>query len=365
MIEQGHGNLLTADVEALVNTVNTVGVMGKGIALQFKRAFPANFRAYRAACSRGEIQLGRMWTFNTGLLGPRRYIINFPTKEHWRNGSELGAISMGLDALVDEIARLGVSSVAIPALGCGNGGLAWSDVRPLIEQAARRMEDVRCVIYPPEGAPPAESMPNSMRPPRISPTRALLLLAITRYLARARLQEVRDGISELEIQKLAYFLQVLGAPLRLTFVRGRYGPYAPALGRTLEAMEAHYLTGLGDRSAKVTEFVPINPVSEHTDAAERIVGADPAALRRLSALLDLVEDFETPYSLELLATVHFAARHDPPTADPGLLAERVASWSLRKARMFTPRHVQVAAARLSDSRLMPDPAGSGAGRSTA
>jgi hypothetical protein len=247
--------------------------------------------------------------------------------------------------------------LAIPALGCGNGGLAWSDVRPLIERACRRMDDVRCVIYPPEGAPPPESMPNAMRPPRLNPSRALLLTAITRYLARAHLQEVREGISELEIQKLAYFLQVLGAPLRLSFVRGTYGPYAPALGRTLEALEGHYLTGLGDRSAKVTEFAPINPVTEHVDEAERIVKAEPGGVRCLSALLDLVEDFETPYSLELLATVHFAARHEPPTADPAALAERVASWSLRKARMFTPRHVAVAADRLAEKQLMPDRAG--------
>jgi O-acetyl-ADP-ribose deacetylase (regulator of RNase III) len=357
MIEEGHGNLLTSEVDALINTVNTVGVMGKGIALQFKRAFPANFQAYRAACKRGEIRLGEVWTFDTGVLGPRRHIINFPTKDHWRNASRLPDISAGLDSLVEEIGRLGVSSVAIPALGCGNGGLAWSDVRPLIEQACHRMDDVRCVIFPPEGAPPPGSMPNAMHPPRLNPSRALLLTAIDRYLVRARLQEVRDGISELEIQKLAYFLQILGAPLRLSFVRGTYGPFAPALGRTLEALEGHYLTGLGDRSAKVTEFAPINPVGERTDAAVKIVDTDPAGVRCLSALLDLVDGFETPYSLELLATVHFAARHEPPTAEPAALAERVSSWSLRKARMFTARHVEVAAGRLSDHRLLPGQTG--------
>src|SRR4051794_25725969 len=100
MIEEGHGNLLTADTDALVNTVNTVGVMGKGIALQFKRAFPANFRAYRAACARGEVRLGQVWVFDTGVMGPRRYVLNFPTKKHWRSSSQLTDIAAGLDSLV-------------------------------------------------------------------------------------------------------------------------------------------------------------------------------------------------------------------------------------------------------------------------
>jgi O-acetyl-ADP-ribose deacetylase (regulator of RNase III) len=353
MIEQGRGNLLAAETDALVNTVNTVGVMGKGIALQFKRAFPANFRAYQAACQRGEVQLGQVWTFDTGVIGPRRYILNFPTKKHWRSDSRLQDIATGLDSLVATVREFGVTSIAMPALGCGNGGLAWADVLPLIERACERMEDVRAVVFAPEGAPPPEAMPNALPRPPLSQSRALLLTAISHYLARARLQEVRDGISELEIQKLAYFLQILGAPLRLTFVRGTYGPYAPALGHTLDAMEGHHLTGLGDRSARVTEFVPINPVRASIDEAERSVNAEPADGHRLASLLELVEGFETPYSLELLATVHFASGHEPRTADPAALTDRVAGWSLRKARMFTPKHVAVAAHRLEERNLLP------------
>lgn len=353
MIEQGHGNLLTADVEALVNTVNTVGVMGKGIALQFKRAFPANFRAYRDACARGEVRLGQVWTFDTGVIGPRRYVFNFPTKKHWRSGSRLKDIAAGLESLVDEVRELGVTSVAIPALGCGNGGLAWEDVRPLIERAGHRMGDVRAVVYPPEGAPPPAAMPNATPRPPLNQTRALLLTAISRYMGRARLQEVREGISELEIQKLAYFLQVFGAPMRLTFVRGTFGPYAPALSRTLDSLEGHHLTGLGDRSARVTEFAPINLILDSVDAAERLVNDHPADLQRLTSLLELLEGFETPYSLELLATVHFASGHEPKTAEPADLADRVVSWSLRKARMFTAKHVELASTRLADQQLLP------------
>ena len=353
MIEPGTGNLLTSDVEALVNTVNTVGVMGKGIALQFKRAFPANFRAYQAACERGDVRLGHVWAFDTGVLGPRRYVLNFPTKQHWRSSSRVEDVSAGLESLVTTVGELGIKSIAIPALGCGNGGLSWDEVRPLIEQACARMPDVRAVVYAPAGAPSPQAMPNATPQPPLTRSRALLVAAISRYLERARLQEVRNGISELEIQKLAYFLQALGAPLRLDFVRGTYGPYAPALGQTLDAMEGHHLTGLGDRSARVTEFVPINPLRDSAEAADNLLRRHGDDQGRLDALLRLVEGFETPYSLELLATVHFASTHNPETDDPRALADRVASWSLRKARMFTPRHVALAAQRLAEVRLLP------------
>lgn len=355
MIESGHGNLLTADVEALVNTVNTVGVMGKGIALQFKRAFPANYRAYRAACARGDMRLGQVLLFDTGVLGPRRYILNFPTKQHWRSRSRLEDVRSGLDSLVDLVRERGITSVAIPALGCGNGGLSWSDVCPLIEEACQRMPEVRAVVFAPEGAPAPASMPNATRRPRLTGQRAALVVAIERYLGRARLLEVRDGVSELEVQKIAYLLQVLGAPLCLDFARGRYGPYAPSLGHVMDRLEGHYLIGFGDRSTPVTEFAPINPIPDGTRAAEEMVEENPADGARIKALLELVDGFETPYSLELLATVHFAATQPPAAAEPGELAERVAAWSLRKARLFTPRHVTIAAERLTAHGLLPTP----------
>ncbi|MFI6067933.1 macro domain-containing protein [Micromonospora sp. NPDC051227] len=353
MIEDGHGNLLTAEVDALVNTVNTVGVMGKGIALQFKRAFPANFRAYRAACARGEVRLGEVWTFDNAVLGHRRYILNFPTKGHWRGRSHLEDIVAGLGSLVEVVNERGITSIAIPALGCGNGGLQWSDVRPLIEQAAARMPNVRVVVFAPEGAPAPAAMPNATPAPALTPLRAVLLIAIARYLDRARLQEVREGISELEIQKLAYFLQVLGTPLKLAFNRGTYGPYAPTLGHVLDSLEGHYLSGIGDRSAPVTQFAPINPLPQSVEAAETALRGEDEIVRRVNELLELVDSFETPYSLELLATVHFASVQAPLTAEPAELADRVASWSLRKARMFTDKHVRVAAARLKEHELLP------------
>ena len=356
MIEEGHGNLLTADVEAVVNTVNTVGVMGKGIALQFKRAYPANYAAYRAACQRGEVRLGQVFVVDTAIKGPRRYVINFPTKGHWKSDSRLADIEAGLDDLVRVVTERGITSLAVPALGCGNGGLEWARVRPLIEAASRRIPQVRVVLYAPEGAPAADRMPNATSRPPLNQLRALLLAAIGRYLDRACLQEVREGISELEIQKLAYFLTVLGSPYPLQFARGHYGPYAEQLRHVLDRIEGHYLIGLGDHSARVRDLAPINLTPGSREQAESVLEGSSDDLRRLEELLDLVDGFETPYSLELLATVHYAAQQDPATAQVEELSRRVAAWNLRKARLFTDRHVQVAAQRLRAQGMLPEPA---------
>jgi O-acetyl-ADP-ribose deacetylase (regulator of RNase III) len=158
MIEMNSGNLLEARVEALVNTVNTVGVMGKGIALQFKQAFPAMFRDYATACKAGDVQLGKMHVFDLrGLMGDRRWIINFPTKGHWRERSRLTDIEAGLEALVDTVRRLEIRSIAVPPLGCGNGGLNWADVHPRIEAAFANLPDVSVLLFEPETTTPSQT----------------------------------------------------------------------------------------------------------------------------------------------------------------------------------------------------------------
>jgi len=152
MIELAHGNLLRADAEALVNAVNCVGVMGKGIALQFKRAFPANYRAYAAACRRGEVRPGAMFVCEEASGEGRRVVINFPTKRHYRDASQLEDIDSGLRALVSEIRRREIRSIAVPALGCGLGGLRWSDVEPRIRAALGEVPETRVLLFAPEGA---------------------------------------------------------------------------------------------------------------------------------------------------------------------------------------------------------------------
>jgi O-acetyl-ADP-ribose deacetylase (regulator of RNase III) len=150
MLEFKQGNLLEEDAQALVNAVNCVGVMGKGIALQFKQAYPENFRQYKKACDAKEVQPGRMFTVPTGELFNPKYIINFPTKRHWRSQSKLEDIQTGIKTLVAEVQQLGITSIAIPALGCGNGGLDWVEVKPLIESAFVELPRVRAMIFEPE-----------------------------------------------------------------------------------------------------------------------------------------------------------------------------------------------------------------------
>lgn len=354
MITLSHGNLLTTEAEALVNTVNTVGVMGKGIALQFKRAYPVNYAAYRAACAAGEIRLGKVFVFDSARLGPRRYVINFPTKGHWRADSKLSDIQTGLADLVRVLREREIGSVAIPALGCGNGGLAWKDVRPLIERAFASLPDVHVLLFPPEGPPDPAEMPVATERPPLTAGRATLLRAIESYLRCARALEPRDGVTLLEIQKIAYLLQVLGQPLRLSFGRGRYGPYAENLNRVLDQLEGHYLLGYGDRSAHVEEMQPINLTSGTSEAVAALFESqDPGSGPTLERLARLVAGFETPYSLELLATVHYAAEQDPPTTQLDELIPRVRSWSGRKARLFTPAHVTAAYRRLQEAGLLP------------
>ena len=353
MIIISHGNLLTADAEALVNTVNTVGVMGKGIALQFKRAFPANYTAYRAACGAGEVVPGRMFVFDTHLSGPRRYIINFPTKRHWREASQLVDIEAGLHDLVAVMRDRAIASVAVPALGCGNGGLEWQRVRTLVEQAFADLPDTRVLLFPPEGPPEPATMPVAAAPLRLTPGRTALIRAIQRYLTEAGMLDLRDGVTELEIQKICYFLQVLGQPLRLAFTPGRYGPYAESVHQVLQALEGHYLVGYGDRSAKVEEFRPIAVTTQGAEAAARHDHDDRDTAERIERLATLVAGYATPYSMELLATVHFAAHRAPQTTDLDELIERVRSWSGRKARLFTEEHITMAAGRLRETGLLP------------
>ena len=158
MIKPIEGNLLDSNAEAVLNTVNTVGVMGKGIALQFKRAFPDNFQAYEHACKKGEVKLGAMFVHETRALHGPRFIINFPTKSHWKGSSRIEDIRSGLQSLTETIKTLKIKSIAVPPLGCGLGGLDWDDVRPLIEQALEPLPDVEVLLYAPAGTPAAAAL---------------------------------------------------------------------------------------------------------------------------------------------------------------------------------------------------------------
>lgn len=352
MVREDEGNLLDADAEAFVNTVNTVGVMGKGLALQFKQAYPGNFRAYEAACRRGEVRLGSMFTWDTGLPGNPRFIINFPTKGHWRSRSRLADVEAGLDDLRRVIQDCEIRSIAVPPLGCGNGGLDWDAVRPLIAEALGDLPDVEVIVYPPHGAPLAETMTIRTKRPPMTAGRAALLALVCRYTRLTQVEDVAesDGASLLEIQKLMYFLQEAGQPLRLNYAKARYGPYADNLNHVLQNLEGHYLRGYGDRTQQVLKLAPITLLPGAEDEARRWLDDHPAETGEpIEAVMRLVTGFASAYGLELLATVHWAATREMAggqDAEPAELARRVRGWSERKGRLFTDEHVRTAAERL-------------------
>lgn len=338
MIRYVQGDILDADVEALVNTVNTVGVMGRGIALQFKRAYPKNFKAYEAACKRGDVQVGQMFVFDRGELTNPRYIINFPTKKHWRAKSRIEDIQSGLEALVGEIEALEIKSIAIPPLGAGLGGLSWVQVRPLIESALAELPDVDVSVYEPVGAPAPK--PVSTPRPKMTPSRAALVALMSRYL-RALLDPT---INLLEVHKLMYFLQEAGQPLRLKYNEGWYGPFAENLRHVLLDVEGHLITGYtgdGDSPGIVLELLP-----GAIDEAKEFLSSNAETHERFDRVAQLVDGFETPLGMELLATVHWVAKRDDLTGRDEI-ANAVWAWGDKK-RKFTREQIDIALDRLDE-----------------
>ncbi|MHB1629790.1 MAG: type II toxin-antitoxin system antitoxin DNA ADP-ribosyl glycohydrolase DarG [Bacilli bacterium] len=341
MIEFIKGNLLSAKAEALVNTVNCVGVMGKGIALQFKQAYPTNFKAYESACKAKKVQPGHMFITDIGSRENPKYIINFPTKRHWKSKSTLEAIQMGLRALIADVQRLKLTSIAIPPLGCGNGGLRWDEVRPLIEEAFRPLQDVHVIIYPPGGSPAPDVIKIGTNRPHLTKARALFISLMEAY----SLPGYR--LSLLEIQKLAYFLQEVGEPLKLRFVGHLYGPYAENLNHVLQSMDGHYIRGYGDRSRDAEIYLLPNAVTEASDVLKN----DVESLRRLTKVKEVIGGFETPYGMELLATVHWICKENPEYQIHQVV-EGVHSWSSRKEKLFKADHIETAWKHLRDVNMV-------------
>lgn len=340
MIQYTTGDILRDDAEALVNTVNCVGVMGRGIALQFKNHFPENFKAYKEAHKAGELMPGRMFIYETGELANPKYIINFPTKRHWRGKSRMEDVESGLEALVEEIQRLNIRSIAIPPLGSGLGGLNWQDVRDYIENFLRPLEGVEVRIYEPSGAPEAKKMVRNKEVPNMTPGRAALVELINRYLNGL----LDPAVSLLEVHKLMYFMQAVGQPLRLNYEKGPYGPYAANLRHVLNHVEGHLLSGYadgGDDPEKLLQLVP-----GAVDDASKFLVEDQETRDRFGKVSQLVEGFESPFGLELLATVHWvASNEDADTLSD--IEEKTYQWSERK-RQFTSRQIQLAVKALSD-----------------
>lgn len=339
MIEYKTGDILREDAEAIINTVNCVGVMGRGIALQFKNAFPQNFKAYAAACKKDEVQPGRMFVFETGQLTNPRYIINFPTKRHWRGKSRMEDIETGLRDLVEVIHRYNIKSIAIPPLGSGLGGLDWADVKTRIEVAMESLTDVRVIVYEPKGAPATEKMVHSREVPSMTAGRAALVELISRYLSGL----LDPSVSLLEVHKLMYFMQEAGEPLRLKYQKAPYGPYAENLRHVLRAIEGHLVSGYadgGDAPDKQLKLVP-GAVEDATTFLQQ----HPDTRARFDKVSALVEGFESPFGLELLSTVHWVMKKEVVNTVEDVVQHTYA-WNERK-RQFTPRQIALVVEVLS------------------
>ncbi|APO93825.1 type II toxin-antitoxin system antitoxin DNA ADP-ribosyl glycohydrolase DarG [Xanthomonas vesicatoria] len=346
MINITRGNLLKAKTQALVNTVNTEGVMGKGIALQFKQAFPSMYRDYNSAAKAGGIVLGKMHIVDLGALaeGPQ-WIINFPTKKHWKSKSRIADIEAGLVDLVATIRRLAIRSIAVPPLGCGYGGLDWTQVKPLIEAAFSELPDVDVQLYSPEGAPEAASMPTRTACPSMTEGRASLLALMRRYQAGL----LDPFVSLLEVHKLMYFLQEAGQPLRLQYSEGFYGPYAKNLRQVLIALEGHYISGYGageDNPAK-----PLTLLGKSAELAEAKIAMDPSTSLRMDRVQQLIEGYEDAYGLELLSSLHWVmCRSRKAQTDVEFAIDVVKAWNPRKAKLLKPDHLRIAWRRLHDQK---------------
>lgn len=345
VIKEMAGDILDAQAEALVNTVNTVGVMGKGIALQFRQAFPAIYEEYRKACERGEVTPGRMFVVPTERLVNPKFIINFPTKRHWKGKSRIDDIKAGLGDLVRVVKKLNIRSIAVPPLGCGSGGLSWDDVRPMIIERLSVLEDVEVLLFSPHGSPDPDKMKVATARPNMTLGRAALLSVMKEY----RLPGYR--LSMLEIQKLAYFLQCSGVNLRLTFVKAKYGPYAEALHHVLQRIEGHFIRGYGDRSQSAS--IVLLPDSDR-EAEGYLKNSDDGFVQaKVCDVIKLIEEFETPYGLELLATVHWVAQQNKlAESNPEIAVDGVLSWNEHKKKTFKREHILIAWERLAEKKWL-------------
>lgn len=352
MIRFTKGNLLDSRVDAVVNTVNTVGIMGKGIALMFKEAFPANYREYKTACKQGTVRTGTMFpTERPTMLGAPRWIINFPTKQHWRGKTRLDWIEAGLEDLRRVIVEKHIRSIALPPLGCGNGGLDWRAVRPLIETALRDLPDVDIVVYEPTAEYQNVAKPVGVE--KLTPARALIAELVRRYWI------LGIECSLLEIQKLAWFLEreiiASGLPneLDLQFVAHRYGPYADRLKHLLDYLDGSYLQAdVRIPDAKPTDVIAFNDSKKSLVAAYLKSEASRylPALERVSRTID---GFESPLGMELLSTVDWLIAREHRRLELQDIKAGLREWpggpdaGARKLRLFDDRMLQLAIARFT------------------
>lgn len=350
MITYTQGNLLEAEAEALVNTVNTFGVMGKGIALMFKERFHKNMKEYAKACKVKQVQTGKMFVTETDELTGPKWVVNFPTKQHWRNPSKLEWIIEGLEDLKRFIITNQVRSIAIPPLGVGNGGLDWPVVRKHIEKALADLEEVNILIYEPTAK--YQNVAKTKGVEKLTPSRALIAELVRRYWVLGM------ECSLLEIQKLAWFLerviekQNVENPLNLAFKANNYGPYADKLRHVLNALDGSYLKS----EKRISNSNPLDVIwfdDSKRDLVDHYLKTDAKEyLPALELTSEIIDGFESPYGMELLATVDWLIEKEKcepiiPAIEQGIRNWPAGKkWAGRKAKLFERRAISIALDRL-------------------
>jgi len=345
------GNILESPAYALVNTVNTEGVMGKGLALQFKEAYPLNYKLYRQECKSGALDVGKMFVCEdiSDTYG-KHLIINFPTKRSWRRPSEYSYIEAGLQALKTEIEHRNIKSLAIPPLGSCNGGLQWERVKTMIEQV---LSNVDCEIYIYE---PSQAIEEKMKQERVklTPARAMLLDVLCDIVSQG------EFVSEFEAEKVAYFLQRFGATdvFKLKYSKAKYGPYSGKVKYVLHYLNGSYLKGMSDLNNR--PFDPIWITSDTAPAAKNYL--DKPGNERYKDIADITKEFlsgfASAYGIEILSTIDFILQNDKVLRNWRNMDRQVVidtiindlnAWNERKQRMFNnKRNVELAFNHLVD-----------------
>lgn len=345
MIEYVIGNILDSPSPVLVNTVNTVGVMGKGIALQFKKAYPNNFQAYSQACKDGNISIGKLFiSKDSSLITGEKIIINFPTKTDWRKPSEYSYIEAGLKDLTRIINENNIKEIAMPPLGSGNGGLDWERVKKIIEKSLSSLANVKIYVYE-----PTNQIKETLKQERVKLTDARALLLAVLY------DLVKNGeyVSEFSSEKICYFMQRFGAEkyFKLKFEPNFYGPYSGKVRFILNVLNGSYIMGFSDMNKK-----PFDPLTLLCDGYEAINEYMENHLY-LKSIVDntthFLNGFYSDFALELLSSVDYIVCKEK-TFDKFIIYEKLKQWGNRKRSLFSNlNYIDISLKQLKNISQMP------------
>jgi O-acetyl-ADP-ribose deacetylase (regulator of RNase III) len=342
MINYITGNILDSKAQAIVNTINTMGVMGKGIALQFKKAYPNNYKSYSLACKNKEVEVGKMFlTTDSNISSGEKIIINFPTKQNWRKPSEYIYIENGLDDLIDVIKQKQIESIAIPPLGAGNGGLKWEKVKKIIEDKLSNL-DIEIFVYE-----PTSLIVEKLKEERVKLTDARALLLYVLY------DLVKNGeyVSEFSSEKVSYFLQRFGAEkyFKLQFTPNFYGPYSGKVRYVLNALNGSYIMGYSDMNKK--PFEPLTIVADGFNDVKSHIENNLELATIAKNTTNFLSGFYSDFALELLSSIDFIASKEK-TFDKQFISNKLTEWSDRKQSMFSnPKYIEISFRHLQNAGI--------------